>query len=157
MIPPSEPDDRLEIIVDTREQRPWIFDSRQVKVTRGTLQSGDYTVAGLERVVAIERKSLGDFVQTVIGDWIRFRKELIRLSGFDMAAVVVEASLGQIYRHEYESDALPMSVVGRANGIFLDHGIPVLFWDNRELAADMAHRMLLLAWRKYAGNSGAVG
>ncbi len=99
--------------------------------------------------MALERKSLGDYVGTVIHDWIRFRKELIRLSGYDAAAVVVEASIAQVYRHEYESEALPASILGRTNAILLEHGIPVLWWSDRTAAADMAHRFLLMAWRKY--------
>lgn len=135
-------------MIDTREQRPWTFEPRQVVVCRRGLPAGDYSLEGLEGRVAIERKSLGDFVDTVIHNWLRFRKELNRLSGYDVAAVVVEADLGQVYRHEYESEALPASVLGRANGIFLDHGVPVLWWGDRRTASDMAHRMLLLAWRK---------
>lgn len=144
------PSDPLEIVIDTREQLPWTFNPGQVVVRRAALPAGDYSLAGLEGRVALERKSRGDFVNTVIHDWIRFRKELNRLSGYDVAAVVVEADIGEIYRHEYESKALPASVLGRANGIFLDHGIPVLWWGDRKTAADMAHRFLLLTWRKLA-------
>lgn len=142
------PDNRLHILVDTREQKGWTFDPAQVRVTRIALKEGDYTVEGLAGRVALERKSLGDFVKTVIHDWIRFRKELVRLSGYDIAAVCVEANIGQIYRHEYESEALPASVMGRVHSITLDHGIPVLFWENKILASDMGHKLLLNAWRK---------
>jgi ERCC4-type nuclease len=141
--------DRLPIVVDTREQRPWVFDPSQVIASRAALPAGDYSLVGLETRVVLERKSIGDLVQTVIHDWLRFRKELNRLSGFDVAAVVVEGNLEQIVRHEYESDALPASVLGRINGIFLDHTIPVLFWGSSQLATDMAYRFLHLAWRKY--------
>lgn len=142
------PEPRLRIVIDTREQKNWTFEPKQVSVVRKALVAGDYSLEGLESRVAIERKSLGDFVGTVIHDWIRFRKELVRLSGYDVAAVVVEANLEQVYRHEYESEALPASVLGRAHGIFVDHGIPVLWWSDRKTAADMAHRLLLMAWRK---------
>lgn len=117
-------------------------------MSRKALAAGDYSVAGLEGEVVLERKTLGDFVNTVIHDWLRFRKELTRLSGYSVAAVVVEADIGQVFRHEYESDALPPAVLGRANGIFLDHAIPVLWWGDRLTASDMAHRFLLLAWKK---------
>lgn len=120
----------------------------QVNCSRRTLREGDYTVAGLEGRLAIERKSLGDFVGTVIHDWIRFRKELVRLSGYEIAVVAVEADLGQVYRHEYESEASPASVLGRANAIVIEHGIPVVWWSDRKCAQDMAHRFLLQAWRK---------
>lgn len=152
MLPVMVPakDDRLHVVIDTREKtgKGWTFEPKQVSVVRKALPSGDYSVVGLEDRVALERKTLGDLVQTVIHDWLRFRKELNRLSAFDVAAICVEANIGQVYRHEYESDALPASILGRVNGIFLDHGIPVFWWEDRKFASDMAHRLLLQAWRK---------
>jgi hypothetical protein len=43
------------IVVDTREQEPLVFKSLQA--VRGTLLSGDYSVAGLEELFSVERKS----------------------------------------------------------------------------------------------------
>ena len=146
---PFEADKRLQVVIDTREQRGWTFEPKQVAVTRKALPAGDYSLVGLEGRVALERKSLGDLVNTVIHDWLRFRKELVRLSGYDVAAVCVEANIGQVYRHEYESEASPASVLGRVNSIFVDHSIPVLWWRDRDTAADMAHRLLLLVWRRF--------
>jgi ERCC4-type nuclease len=140
---------KLNVVVDTREQAPWPFDPNDVTVTQAALRAGDYSVAGLEGRVALERKSLGDYVNTVIHDWLRFRKELTRLSGYDVAAVVVEADLRQVYDHEYESDAAPNSVLGRTHGILIDHGVPVLWWGpDRIRCAHAAYRMLALALKK---------
>lgn len=118
----------IQIICDTREQRPFSFDPTKFTVTRGTLATGDYSIAGLETVVTVERKSLGDLVSTLIHDWLRARKEFIRMSGFEVAAIVVEADMSDIIAKRYESDASPSSVIGRMNAIFLDHGIPVFLW-----------------------------
>lgn len=142
------PQDKLEILVDSKEQIPWTFDERSFVTTRKNLRTADYSLPGLEDRVALERKSLGDLVNTVIHDWLRFRKELVRLSGFDVAAIVVEANLQQIVDHQYESEAEPASVLGRMNGIFLDHGVPVFLWGDRVLASQMAGQFLLQAWRK---------
>ena len=46
---------------------------------RGKLDAGDYSVDGYENVVAVERKSLADFVHTVIHDFDRFAVELAKL------------------------------------------------------------------------------
>lgn len=139
---------RPEILVDTKEKMPWTFDPQRFDMTVKNLRTGDYSIAGLEDRVAIERKTLGDFVNTVIHNWIRFRKELVRLSSFDVAAIVVEADLNAVALHQYESDASPASVLGRMNGIFLDHGVPVFMWGDRVLASQMAGALLALAWRK---------
>ena len=66
----------VTLIVDTREQEPYSFDSRLVVVERRALPAGDYSVAGMEGVVAVERKTLDDFVSTVIHQRARFRREL---------------------------------------------------------------------------------
>lgn len=141
--------EKLKIVLDTREQRPWTF-STNVDVVRKTLRTGDVSVDGLEDRVTIERKSLGDFVNTVIADWLRFRKQLFRMAGMDMACIVVECNLEQIVNKEYESDANPLSVLGRAHACYADHGVPVFYWGSPRLAADNAERFLLLAWRKLA-------
>jgi ERCC4-type nuclease len=145
---PQGPADKLNIVIDSREQAGWTFEPRQVLVHRKALSAGDYSLLGLEDRVAIERKSLGDLVDTVIRDWLRFKKELVRLSGFDVACIAVEADIGQVYRHEYLSEALPASVLGRVNSIFIDHAIPTFWWGDKRTAADMCHRLLLLTWRR---------
>ena len=49
--------ENLTAIVDSREQLP--LDLSPLRTIRGTLATGDYSVQGLENIVAIERKSLG--------------------------------------------------------------------------------------------------
>lgn len=123
-------------------------------VTRpATLRTGDYTIAGLEDRFVLERKSIGDFVSTVIGNWLRFRKELYRLAAFDFAAIVVEADVEDVLAKRYESDANPMSVIGRAHECFLDHGVPVMFWGNKSGCVTMVERLLIQAAKKL----GAIG
>lgn len=141
----------IPVTIDTREQRPWPLDPTRFAVTRGTLHTGDYALTGYESQICLERKGLGDWVQTVIADWIRFRKELYRLAGFDMAAIVVEATVEDVLAHRYESDASPASVLGRANGCWLDHGTPVYFWGSRTAAVTMAESFFTLAWKKLRG------
>ena len=48
------------IVIDTREQTPLVFPSG-VATVRGTLRTGDYSVAGHEAAFTVERKSLSDF------------------------------------------------------------------------------------------------
>ena len=75
--------EKLPVIIDTREQEghAWEFDADAFAPQVGTLRTGDYTVRGLEDVLTIERKTLGDFVSSVIHDWNRFRKALTRMAG----------------------------------------------------------------------------
>ncbi|MEA3163844.1 MAG: hypothetical protein QOE88_1662 [Verrucomicrobiota bacterium] len=48
-----------------REQEPLVFKS--LKSVRGTLLTGDYSVAGLEELCSVERKSISDPVSCCMG------------------------------------------------------------------------------------------
>ena len=69
----------VTVIIDTREQEPYGFNPRLVTPVRRALPAGDYSVAGLEQTVAVERKTLDDFVGTVMRARGRFYRELRRL------------------------------------------------------------------------------
>lgn len=117
----------FRIVIDTREQQPWAFDCPTV---RRTLDAGDYSVDGLETVVAVERKSLKDFASTVIHDFGRFGAELERLARLDAACVVVEADLDAVLRGQAAANlrgVAPGSLLGAGVHIGLRYGVPV-FW-----------------------------
>jgi ERCC4-type nuclease len=80
----------LPVVIDSREQLPFSFHGRPVAVTVSPLEAGDYSVAGFERKVAVERKSLVDLVGCLGRERERFERELVRLRGWEVAAVVVE-------------------------------------------------------------------
>lgn len=95
------------IVVDTREQKPYEFTGflcdaqdgggpMSIPTVRGTLASGDYSLAGFETQVAVERKSLPDLYSTLGQDRERFEREIQRLNGYAFAAVVIEADWDQI-------------------------------------------------------------
>ncbi len=65
------------VVVDTREQHPWAFRGFRhdadrnnvpmiVPIENRALDTGDYSISGLEQRIAIERKSLDDLYNTVI-------------------------------------------------------------------------------------------
>lgn len=145
-------DHRITVIQDTREQKGWDnLDPTRFIVERATLHAGDYSIKGLESRLRIERKSLGDYVGTVIGDYLRFVKELRRLSYFDIGVIVVESDIGEVLAHRYESEAKPASVLGRANAIFLDFGVPTLWWGKRSDCITMVESFLPIAAKKLGG------
>ncbi len=90
---------------DTREQVIYTFEEigwdaqdgggpgkvLTIETVRGTLRSGDYSLLGFETRVAIERKSLADLYSTLSQGRDRFERELVRLSTYQFAAVVIEA------------------------------------------------------------------
>ena len=139
----------VTFIVDTREQEPISFDSRLVVVERRALPAGDYSVAGLEDSVAVERKTIDDFVSTVIHQRARFRRELLKLTGYRAACVVVEAGLLEVLQGRYRGGAHPNAVLGSALSITLDFRIPVFFCSNRQAACQFVQAYLLGAHARW--------
>lgn len=138
------------IVIDTREQEPYSFDSRLAVTVHRALPAGDYSVAGLESAVAVERKSLDDFVSTVIRHRARFRKELRKLAGHRAACVVVEAGVLDVLLHRYRGEAHPNAVLGSALSIILDFRIPVFFCSNRQAACQFVQAYLLSAHERWS-------
>lgn len=130
----------MQIIIDSREQRPWSFDS-SVKTVRKGLVTGDYSIEGYEQLICVERKSLDDCVQSFVGGWQLFARRLRRMSAMDHAAVVVEASIEQLMAKAYMGDTLPQSVRGKIHRAFIDFGVPTLFIPDRAQAADWVQSM----------------
>jgi DNA excision repair protein ERCC-4 len=139
----------VTLIADTREKDEYSFDSRLVVVERLALPAGDYSVAGLEGVVAVERKTLDDFVSTVIHQRERFRRELLKLAAYRAACVVVEAGLLEVLQGRYRGDAHPNAVLGSALSITLDYRIPVFFCSSRQAACHFVQAYLLGAHARW--------
>ena len=62
----------LNIIIDSREQKPWEFPGHTTAVAK--LDTGDYSVKGLEDILCIERKqNTSEFAKNIIekryDDW----------------------------------------------------------------------------------------
>ena len=106
----------MKIIRDSREQAPLTFTGYPVEVAVGALEAGDYSLAGFERRVAVERKELGDLVGCLSGERARFEKELARLRGYDAAVVVVESPAGDLRAGRYRSKLDAGAAWGCAEG-----------------------------------------
>lgn len=142
---------KIPVIIDTREQTPWSFVDDLFTTERGTLLTGDVSIVGFTGAIAIERKTLGDAVNTLIHQFTRFRHELYRLAAMDHPLIVIEASIEDILAHKYEGDAEPLAVLGRINGIMIDHAIPIVFAGDRANAETFAERWLIQCVKKCGG------
>ncbi len=135
------------VVVDTREKEPYVFQN-ELQVIRRALPAGDYSLAGFETRIAVERKTLDDFVSTVIRGRKRFFKELRLLSDYDTSCVVVEANLRDILTGTYRSGAHPNAVLGTLLSIVIDFRIPVFFCSDRQAACLFVEGYLLRYYRK---------
>lgn len=141
---------KVNVVVDTREQEPYSLPSERFLIERRALPAGDYSLAGFEHDVAIERKTAEDFVHTVIRERDRFRSELRKLQNYVCSCIVVEADFEELLSGNYRSGAHPASVTGAALSIIVDYGIPVFFCSNRQCACRFVQEYLLRCHRRFA-------
>ena len=109
-------------IIDTREQTPLSF---SLPTERGTLTTGDYSIKGLERYIAIERKSIDDLTGSLQGqNRERFERELSRGRGLEYFALAIEADLAEIAGGGYRSKMNPRSVVQSLFAFSVRYNLP---------------------------------
>jgi ERCC4-type nuclease len=147
------------IAVDTREQAPWSFlgikaDAKDnekpllVKTVQKTLQTGDYSIEGLEGQIAVERKSHSDLVGSVSSGRDRFEREFVRMSTMPYAAVIVEASMAEILHHPpLHSKMNPKAVIRTALSWSIRYGVHWWFAPSRSHAETLCFRLLQQFWK----------
>jgi len=91
----------LLVYVDSREKIPWDFSDVNCEIS--TLTTGDYTVAGLQDKLCIERKkSVSELSSNIVLD--RFYKELGRMQSYRYKYIICEFSFGDIVNFPMGSD-----------------------------------------------------
>jgi len=126
-------------VIDTREQNGYSFNAPTV---RCALPAGDYSLVGSETRVAVERKSMPDFVSTVIRARKRFHAELRKLAEYEHACIVVEGSLRDLLEGRYPGGAHPNALLGAVVCICVDWGVPVYFCGDRQSAKQFVEAYL---------------
>jgi ERCC4-type nuclease len=82
--------DDFTIIIDTREQQPWEF--KNYAVANKKLDTGDYSIEGLENILCIERKkSASEFANNIVES--RFKDVVMRLSQLKYSFLLLEFDL----------------------------------------------------------------
>lgn len=126
-------------IIDSREQNPLCLEPLPT-ITAG-LQTGDYSIAGLESQVAIERKSLTDLVACCGVERDRFTREIMRLQAYRCRALVVESNWAEIEEGGWRSRVTPQSVIGSLLS-WQAEGLPIMLCGDHGRAGRMVSRLL---------------
>jgi len=138
------------ILIDSREQNPYNFKGEITKVT--TIKTGDYSIEvigqSLQTEIAIERKSLNDFVGSITSGRERFEKEIVRAKELKYFAIIIECDWEDIENHRYESKMPVNSVLGTITGWSVKYNIPIIVGGKRNRCEDIVKR-LLLAYLRY--------
>ena len=145
---------RPTVIIDTREQAPFTFNT--LTSERGTLDTGDYSVRGLEHLVALERKSPEDLLGCIANGRDRFVRELQRLRAYRFRCLVVEVSYRELAAGRWRSKVHPNSVLGSIAAWCARYELPVMLCDDHKYAGEFAERFLFQAARTVALECQAV-
>ena len=144
-LPADPPTSAITVIGDTREQH--LLDVAPLAIIRGTLATGDYSIVGLESIVAIERKSLPDLLACIGTERERFEREVQRLLAYPVRALVVESTWPEIEAGQWRSKIKPQAALGSLLG-WIAAGLPVVMAGDHERAGKYVSRLLFIAARR---------
>ena len=116
-----------KIVVDTREQKPYKFDN---SIT-GKLDVGDYSIEGLEDIVAIERKTLDDWVSSITKNRKQMEEKVkyARLKLF-YYAIVIESDMTKMWQKRRYSKVPPAAYINTALKWSVKYNLPIFFSSN---------------------------
>jgi ERCC4-type nuclease len=172
----------ITILYDGRgEKDPYLFSASGLKekakkrgleyrVEQRQLVTGDYSIAGLEHIVAIERKKLDDFVNrlsagkpTAVKGALSnkagypartkrdkfFSNQVEPLSKTMFRAIVIESNFYNITNKSYFSNMHPNAIKGNITTIIAMYSIPVLFSSDRAGGEDLTFDLLIKWYERF--------
>jgi uncharacterized Zn finger protein (UPF0148 family) len=133
------------IVIDSAEHMGYTF-GRFTNWFSGTvrkrLPAGDYTLLGMEKEIAVERKTLPDLVNSIIQERGNFISRCEKLASFKKKCFVIESTLSSLKTPYEESQAHPNAVLGSIIAAQERWDIPIHFLDNSLLAEEFVASML---------------
>jgi ERCC4-type nuclease len=148
--------DDFTIIVDTREQHAWEFGHHTT--ARRKLDTGDYSIEGLENLLCIERKqSVSEIANNITEK--RFMNVLERMSEIPHRFMLFEFDLEDVYSFPMGSD-IPKSkwnklrvssnyIMKFLSLININYNIHTMFCGDADNAEKMAVRIMRTVYGKY--------
>lgn len=151
--------DDFTVVIDTREQLPWEFGLHST--AKKKLDTGDYSIEGLEHLLCIERKRSVSEIANNISEK-RFKNVLERMTNIPYRFILLEFDLEDIYTFPVGSD-IPKKmwehlkitskyILKYITEIQLHYGVHILFCGCSENAEKMAVSIMKRVYEKH-GNS----
>jgi hypothetical protein len=139
----------FNIIIDTREQKPWAFAS--CNTIKKKLDTGDYSIDGLENMLCIERKNSVSEIANNMSE-PRFKDELDRMSNYLYKFILLEFSLQDVLNYPRGSNVpskvwskikiRPPYILKYLTELQTKYNIHVIFCDNPIAAEEMAFSII---------------
>jgi len=150
----------MHIIIDTREKKPWFFSG--VETTRAKLDTGDYSLAGLEDKLCIERKqNVSELAENVCQ--ARFEKELKRMEEIPHSFLILEFSIDDIMAYPQGSNVPKRMwsklktkgpfIMRRISELCIEHDVNVIFAGDVDNAAMFSMKLMKRITEKYGTDS----
>jgi len=144
---------QLRIIGDDREKSDrWDEGYLGHPVSWKRLKTGDYTIAGLEKMIAIEKKSGWQEIASNIqsnAENLRFHRMLSRLAEFPLRYFVVQADLSTILEPRQYDEMHSAAVLNCILEIQLNYGIPVLCVGPKERSKVTVQKLFEKLWKEH--------
>jgi len=134
------PQGKFLIIRDTREQRGkgWSFraSANCFGMEKKKLDVGDYAIGGLESVIMVERKTLGDLWNTLgrTDNYKRFLKEMDRAKDHKLKYLVIEATLSEVNNGYKFSKVSPANIHAKLISLQVKHNVHIVFAGRQDVA-----------------------
>lgn len=146
----------FNIIIDTREQHPWGFETLEKTVAK--LDTGDYSLQGLENIFCIERKAtVSEFANNITES--RFKDVIYRLSKIKHSFLLLEFDLYDVLRYPEGSSVpkrirdkikiTPKFILKNINELQILHNVKVVFCGDSMSAEAMALSIMRRIYYEY--------
>ncbi len=131
---PHKIPDGMIVVIDTREQNPlWLpKPMKDLVITRGTLQNGDYSIRGFEDKFAVERKE-NDLFAYLTSEREKTKGKLERLRSYDFRALVIEFQECELFMPHLYTSVSPEVVRQSLVSFEIKYGIHVFYGDRSAL------------------------
>lgn len=151
---------KFTIICDTREKIPLIFppDDCYEEILITKLETGDYSVAGMEDLIAIDRKhSVSELAQNIIEP--RFKDVVERMAAAKYKFLILEFNLSNVMAYPIGSTVpkhmwnkiriTPSFILSFLSQLQIEKDIHIIFADDAENAAQIILKLFKRIWAKH--------
>jgi ERCC4-type nuclease len=128
------------IVVDTREKFPFAFGRFRgwfAGIEHRALALGDYTVKGMEQLCVVERKDLGDLVNSLSSERRVFVNRLRRMQEVPHRLLVITSPLSEVKSRYAYSGVSPNQVTQSLIAMLVGLRVPFLCTETHELGAEI--------------------
>jgi len=144
--------DKPVLLVDSREKTPYTFVPFHrwfAGIERRALRVGDYSIAGLEDRIAVERKTVEDLFNSCspLSSRNAFVRACARLGKLEFAALVIEGSLEDVLDGMTCSGMHPNAVLGTLEALAVRWGIQPWFAGTPEVGEELTACLLHKAYQ----------